>query len=328
MKVDRRFQRILGKEDLRKDVLGILRSVSFLSNLADEDLLELLKVMKHVLYLPGETLFLEQEDDRDFHLVLSGEIVLFVEKLSGRQDIITRLGARSFFGEIAFLCGTRRTAAAKAGAAGAETLVLSPSQFEAFLQHNPHIMFKTISGLISDVNRRVALLPKDYGNYVVWGYLRRLKEDDLKARSPVSMMALVGLAGGAAGLGLGYWLWGYFNERVASWADSIGYLWIACHAGGACLGVLLGGFGGWIFDQLYYRTLKQQKSERCCMNCKYIRWDPSGVEFSCAYHEMEQQTSKIIPGDDFDTYTDCGSFVYKQLARIKKKERDVLRDHD
>jgi PAS domain S-box-containing protein len=58
----------------------------------------------------GETIILEGDSSEDLYILVSGEL----DVLKGRRSISTILGAGSFFGEMSFLLGAKRTATIKA----------------------------------------------------------------------------------------------------------------------------------------------------------------------------------------------------------------------
>lgn len=326
MKKNLAFNRILQNPQLREELFGLLRSVAFFSGLSQEELLEVLSVMQHVLYSPREVIFTQESRDRNLHLLLDGEVFLYVTRLGGAQDLLARIGPRSAFGEIAFVTGSPRTASAMAGPAGSEHLVLTPEEFNNFLSHHPEITFKTMSGMLKDIGSRASVLPTDLANYAIWGYMRqhdpaqveKLKPNWTK-RGVVTFLLLV--AGTWAGLRLADSL----VRQIPAAIHGIKYFRYITAGTLAFAGTVLGFFLGTTWDWLERGTARNRRSERSCMNCKYIHWDEVDMRFRCVYKEMQMSHTKVELGEDYDTFTSCPSFAYKATAKIKMKERDGLK---
>lgn len=327
MKRNLSFSRILEKEELRNELFGLLRNLGIFAELSQTELLEVLKAMHHVLYSPGETIFEQDSRDRNLHLVLNGEVFLFMTRLGGSHDILSRVGARSAFGEIAFITGSPRSASAMAGPAGSEHLVLTPEEFHNFLSHHPEITFKTMSGILSDIGKRAAVLPKDLANYTVWGYMRQPDPNEVERLRPT--MAKRGLAvflSIVAGVAGGFYLAADLQQRLPQVVSTVRYFRPICIGGLAFTGAVLGFFLGTLWDALERASARGHRSDRCCMNCKYIHWDDVDLNFRCVYKEMQMAHTKVEPGEEFDTYTDCPSFTFKGTAKVKMRERDSLSD--
>jgi CRP-like cAMP-binding protein len=320
------FGRILQKPELREELFGLLRSVAIFSELSQEELTEVLSVMQHVLYAPGEVVFRQESRDRNLHLVLTGEIFLFVTRLGGAQDILARIGPRSVFGEIAFVTGSPRTAAAMAGPTGSEHLVMTPEEFNNFLSHHPEITFKTMSGILADIDKRAATLPRDLANYSIWGYMRQYDPEKIeRLQAGLAKRSILTVVLLLLGLYAGKHLAADLQTRIPLVVSSIIYFKYVTIAGLGFAGLVLGFFLGTVWDWMERATARHHRADRACMNCKYIHWDEVDMHFRCAYKELQMSHTKVEPGEDYDTYTACQSFAYKGTAKIKMRERDGLK---
>ncbi len=327
MKKNLSFSRILESDELRNELFVLLRSVGVFAEMNQEELLEILSVMEHVLYDPGELIFPEKSTDSNLHLILNGEVFLTVEKLGGSQEILARLGRRSAFGEIAFITGAPRTAAARSGPAGSEHLILGTEAFSNFLAHHPEITFKTMSGIISDIGQRTDFLPPDLANYAVWGYMRQRTAAEVEKLQPRVMkrgFVIVGL--GLLGVILGWLMVSDLSERIPVTVEEIDYFTPMAVSATTFMALVLGFFFGSSWDTLESETARNQRHDRCCLNCKFVQWDETDLSFSCAYTEMELSHTKIELGEEFDTFTACPSFSYKGTTKVKMKARDGLKD--
>ncbi|MBI3890478.1 MAG: cyclic nucleotide-binding domain-containing protein [Candidatus Wallbacteria bacterium] len=327
MKRNLNFHKILEKPELREELYSMLRGIPIFAELSQEELHEVLVVMQHVLFAPGETIFEQESRDRNLHLVLNGEVFLVIQRLGGAQDILARVAPRKAFGEIAFTTGARRSAGAMSGPAGSEHLVLTPEEFNNFLSHHPQITFKTMAGILGDINSRAAFMPKDLANYAVWGYMRQHDPESIERLRPGivkrGILTFVLLLGGVFA---GMRLTSDLDYRIHGTVSRIAYFKPMTIGGLAFAGTVLGFFVGTLWDSLDRITARSKRSDRCCMNCKYIHWDEVDTNFRCVYKEMQLSHTKVEPGDDFDTFTPCPSFAYKGQAKIKMRDRDGLAD--
>lgn len=327
MKRNLNFHKILEKPELREELYGMLRGIPIFAGLSQEELHEVLIVMHHVLYAPGEVVFEQESRDKNLHLVLNGEVFLYLQRLGGAQDILARIGPRKAFGEIAFITGSKRSAGAMSGPAGSEHLVLTPEEFTNFLSHHPNITFKAMTGILEDIHSRAAFLPKDLSNYAIWGYMRQTDPDTIeKLRPGIVKRGIVTFALLVAGAWGGFKLAADLQYRMPRVVNKVAYFRPVTIASLAFAGTVLGFFLGTLWDGLDRSTARSRRSDRCCMNCKYIHWDEVDTSFRCVYKEMQLSHTKIEPGDDFDTFTACPSFAYKGQAKIKLRERDGLKD--
>lgn len=85
----------------------LLRRISFFENCSDAELIAIIASGYRNEYSADEIIFQENDPSESFYLILSGSVEIYSEK-SGQQIAILKEG--DFFGEIAVLVGTPRTA--------------------------------------------------------------------------------------------------------------------------------------------------------------------------------------------------------------------------
>ena len=92
--------------------------------------------VSRVHYDAGQIIFRQGELYRSFYIIISGEVQVFREQ-NGREVDVATLGPGQFFGEIAILQGTRRTASIRAITA-VDLLSMSGADFNALATSSTH----------------------------------------------------------------------------------------------------------------------------------------------------------------------------------------------
>ncbi|MBS1188971.1 MAG: cyclic nucleotide-binding protein [Rhodocyclaceae bacterium] len=113
-------------------------------------------------YLPGEIVFDQDEDGQALYVVLSGRVLIC---RPGHADTpIAELGAGEFFGELALLDDSPRSAQARAGEP-AELAVLFRGDFERLMESHAQIASRIAMQLARHIGQRlrnmVALVPHE-----------------------------------------------------------------------------------------------------------------------------------------------------------------------
>jgi CRP-like cAMP-binding protein len=123
------------------DDIEALRKVSFFEELTDEDLARVAKVGQRRSFAAGEAL-VERDSDR------GGLFVLLRGTASVEVGGATHeLGPGDFFGEMALLGRTRRSASVRA-VEPVEALVIETIYFDPFLIQNPSVAVAILHGVV------------------------------------------------------------------------------------------------------------------------------------------------------------------------------------
>ena len=128
----------LFSQDTKADALG---RCPFFSGLSRKELVEVAKVTEDLEVDEGKALAREGESGREFFVIVDGEVVVTKE---GRE--IRRLSDGDFFGEIALLEDTPRTATVTA-ATPLRFFVLTRQSFRGLLDRQPEIEEKVRTAL-------------------------------------------------------------------------------------------------------------------------------------------------------------------------------------
>jgi CRP/FNR family cyclic AMP-dependent transcriptional regulator len=128
-----------------------LRRVRFFEELTDDDLARVAKVGRRRSYAAGETLVQRDSDRGGLFVILSGKASV---EVGGAAH---ELGPGDFFGEMALLGRTRRSASVTA-TEPVEALVIETIYFDPFLIENPSVAVAILHGVVErlrEVQERV-----------------------------------------------------------------------------------------------------------------------------------------------------------------------------
>lgn len=121
-----------------EELAAMLRNVSFFANTTEEFLAELIKALKQARFSAGEMLMYAGEIGREMYLITAGE----VEILAGEDSrVVAELSVGAFFGEIALLKNSKRTASARTRTA-CNMCVLFKKDFTELVDKHPDMRAK------------------------------------------------------------------------------------------------------------------------------------------------------------------------------------------
>lgn len=123
----------LGKNGAASHRLG---GVFLLAGLSGRELDIVEGFMHERRYLTGEVVFDEGEDGQALYIVLAGQVAIC--RPGEKEQPIAELGAGEFFGELALLDDSPRSAQARA-ASNAEIAVFFRGDFERLMESHAHI---------------------------------------------------------------------------------------------------------------------------------------------------------------------------------------------
>ena len=118
-----------------------LRKVRFFEELTDDDLARVAKLGERRTFAPGDTLVERDSDRGGLFVILSGTARVEV------GGAVHDLGPGDFFGEMALLGHTRRSASVTA-IEPVEALVLETIYFDPFLMQNPSVAVAILHGVV------------------------------------------------------------------------------------------------------------------------------------------------------------------------------------
>ena len=143
-----------------------LRSVSFLKELADEELEAFSRLFTLAQIPPGEKIVEEGKAISSFYIVVKGTV--HVRRTALKKELLLgRIGGGGFFGEINLFDPGVATGSIYA----IDKVVLASTDYETlrnFMSENPATGYKIVSALMSEVSRRLRLTNQRFVNSVYW----------------------------------------------------------------------------------------------------------------------------------------------------------------
>lgn len=125
--------------------VAALRRIRFFEELTDADLSRLARIGQRRSYAAPDAIVEKDSDRGGFFVLLSGEAEV---EAGGTVHV---LSSGDFFGELALLAGSRRTATVRARGP-VEAMVFEPIYFRAFLIENPSVAVTLLEVLAERLN--------------------------------------------------------------------------------------------------------------------------------------------------------------------------------
>jgi CRP/FNR family transcriptional regulator, cyclic AMP receptor protein len=127
---------------LRKDAkVELIRQVPLFSQLSKAELAEVARLADEVDFKEGKRFMREGQRGSEFFVLLDGSAEV---RRGGRK--VNELSARDFFGEIALVTRSPRTATVTATSSG-RALVVTDRAFKRLLERSPQIQVKVLQAL-------------------------------------------------------------------------------------------------------------------------------------------------------------------------------------
>jgi diguanylate cyclase (GGDEF)-like protein len=147
---------------------GVLRGIDIFSGLSEADLAALGAKMRACAFLPGQTVFRENEDGAELFVVASGMVSISVATQDGENIELSRVGRGAFFGEMAILERAPRSATCTA-LEKTECLVLDAADFEALLTEAPSAAVGVLERMLAIAAGRLVKTGSFLSQMVQWG---------------------------------------------------------------------------------------------------------------------------------------------------------------
>ncbi|MFP4497821.1 MAG: cyclic nucleotide-binding domain-containing protein [Vulcanimicrobiota bacterium] len=135
-----------------EDLMPLLKNVDFLQGLSMDEIKDVAKRLKQIIYSEDEKIILQGEMGDTFYIIKSGVVRVYAVNNKGEVFLSSEMGEGNFFGEISVLTGEPRTATVKA-LTDVTLLMLNKEDFETLLRKYSD-MDKHISEKIAERQRR------------------------------------------------------------------------------------------------------------------------------------------------------------------------------
>ena len=125
----------------RNAKVDLIKGVPLFARCSKKELAEVAKLADEIDFGPGKDLIREGESGREFFVLVDGSVDV---KKKGRR--VNQLGRGDFFGEIALIAHSPRTATVTT-ASDVDLLVITAQSFKTLLEHQPAIASKVLAAL-------------------------------------------------------------------------------------------------------------------------------------------------------------------------------------
>ena len=135
----------------------LLKRIPFLSALSPAHLKGVYKLAEEIELAAGDPLFAKRQDADAMFIVLSGRIKIFTHSGARKKKTFAYLKEGEFFGEMALVEGTTRTAAAQA-VEPSRLLVVRKADFQKLLARDPKLalyLLKTVCERLRRANEEI-----------------------------------------------------------------------------------------------------------------------------------------------------------------------------
>lgn len=159
-------------------MLELLREIPLFSGLFDEDLQQIASLVKSRNFKKNTVVVTQGEDSNSFYLVISGRLRVFRDDEDGNEVILNDLQKSAWFGELAILADTTRSASVVT-LEPTQLGIISKQDLNFLLAENPRLSL----GIAKYLARRVVELTEDVSDLAmldVYGRVARTLEKHAK----------------------------------------------------------------------------------------------------------------------------------------------------
>ena len=122
--------------------------VRALSEISQDQLVEVKRKAKQVVYPPGATIVRQGEEGKEFYIILEGAVEVWLEHPGGKQMPVDRLRQGQYFGEMALVGGGLRSATVRATADGGASLAVLDAASFADLVGESRALRETLAQIV------------------------------------------------------------------------------------------------------------------------------------------------------------------------------------
>jgi len=170
--------------------LHSLRRCALFAHVDDERLDALARSLRRRRFRRNEVIFHQGDIGDSLQILASGAVKIVLPSAEGEEAIIATLRRGDFFGELALLDGTPRSATATASEAS-ETLSLPRETFLRMLDQDPQLTQALLSGLATELRRLTGHVAElhflDLAGRLATRLVRLAREDDGQATGRVEL---------------------------------------------------------------------------------------------------------------------------------------------
>ncbi len=152
---------------------SLLRDINFFSELNDQDLGVIAKVLKEQDFPIGTTIFKEGADGASLYIIKRGEVKACKSTPEGDLLTLTLHKDGEIFGTMSFLDGRPRSATIVT-ITDTKTYVLDKVDFESLIDNNPRLIYKLLKNIVFSIHSIVRGMNTRYLEMInyMWGRKR------------------------------------------------------------------------------------------------------------------------------------------------------------
>lgn len=147
--------------------LGALKNSPLFEGVSDAEIESLESLFEEKRIPEGKTVFVENMPGESLYLIEQGTIKISKMLAESDEKILVILGPDDFFGEMAILERTPRSATARV-AEDASLLSLQRKDFEALCEGSPKLGLKLMRNIIRTFTRRIRENSEEYREMLIW----------------------------------------------------------------------------------------------------------------------------------------------------------------
>lgn len=129
---------------MKEFTLKLLKEIPILSDLKDEEILEIYNISSIKKYEKDEIVLMQHEPGDSLFILLRGKVKVVLFSKDGKEVILSTLGAGDYFGEMSLLDGKPRSASVIASE-NSEFAILKRDNFIKLIKNYPNIALKLLS---------------------------------------------------------------------------------------------------------------------------------------------------------------------------------------
>lgn len=116
-------------------------------------------------YQKSQIVFSEDSSGKEMYIIYKGRVKLFTQQPSGRRELLANLEAGDFFGEMALMDDSPRSATAIADEDNTKLVVLDQNKFTYLLRHQPDFALVVMGKLCERLREANKALTTDKTRY-------------------------------------------------------------------------------------------------------------------------------------------------------------------
>jgi len=151
----------------------ILREIHFFSDLSDDELKAISRILHKKDYKVGETIFRENDEGQSLYIIRKGEVKVCKTGPDGELLTLTLLKDGDVFGEMSFLDGRPHSASVVA-IVPTEVFVIEKGDFDKLIKAEPILVYKVMKNIVFNIHSIVRGMNARYMEMVnyMWGRRR------------------------------------------------------------------------------------------------------------------------------------------------------------